>query len=218
MRLNDEVVVVLRGRTRRASVDLGEEIPEQDIDDIDAILLTDKDPNAGHLTLIAHKGRWLLSFDFRRNAARIAETISAAREFLSAAELALAKGYQRPFCDLLFAASELTAKAELLELPGRELLKSRRHSLIGARYNKWGKLGNTSPEYVSLLNRLTKLRESARYLQRDFNLSDEDAQNMLQTARDALQRVESSAPTRFPTSKIREAALERLQSSKDAQS
>jgi hypothetical protein len=39
---------------------------------------------------------------------------------------------------------------------------------ISSQYNLWGKMGNTDPRYVKLLNRLAKLRSPARYPDKGF--------------------------------------------------
>jgi hypothetical protein len=203
VRLNEEVKAILRGRATRP-IKKGELIGEDDITP-ETLILTSEDPNAGHITVLSYKEKWLISFDFRRNAARIEETVAAAREFIDGAAEALQGGRLRPFSELLFAAAELTAKGELIMLPDRKLLESGSHGYLSRRFNLWGKLGNTNPAYVSLLNRLQDLRPAARYLEGDFSLSVSTAEEMLATAREALTRLEAIAPKRYPVEKIREA-------------
>ena len=203
VRLNEEVMAVLHGRAKRGPIQQGEPLTEDDVD-LQMVLLTSMDPNAGHITILRHKISWVISFDFRRNASRIAGIIAAAREFLESAPRALEDGHLRAFCVLLFAAVELTAKGELIMLPDRSLLESRTHEYLSSRYNQWGKLGNTDPANVSLLNRLAELLPTARYLQGEFALSQAGAHRMLETARAGLRRLEVSAPTRYPMENIQQ--------------
>lgn len=72
VRLNDQVKAVAEVTAARA-IAKGEQVTEDDIAGYKDILLTDADPDAGHITIVAHKGGWVLAFDFRRNASRIAE-------------------------------------------------------------------------------------------------------------------------------------------------
>jgi hypothetical protein len=81
----------------------------------------------------------------------------------------------RAFVDTPFSATELMAKGTLLTLPDENILRSKKHGYIASQYNWWGKMGNTDPRYVKLLNRLWSLRGSARYLDKDFALSAVEA-------------------------------------------
>lgn len=137
VRLNEEVMAVIQGRAKRAPIQQGELVTEDDIEP-EAIQLTTEDPNAGHITLMRYKDHWLISFDFRRNAGRIADMIGAAKVFLEVAARAIEDGQLRAFCEMLFAAAELTAKGELIMLPDRSLLESRGHRYLNSRYNLMG--------------------------------------------------------------------------------
>ncbi len=146
------------------------------------------------------KGRWIISFDFRYNAARVASMVGAAREFLDVASSALKENRMRPFVDNLFSATELMAKGHLLLSPDEALLKSKKHTIVSARFNQERNLGNVEPRYVDLLNRLQDLRGSARYLDKDFTLTEEEAKNMIGTAEDMFETVRESVPERHQTS------------------
>src|SRR5215207_4746465 len=84
VRFNKEIKAVAQFSAARA-IEVGEDVTEADVDSIEDIMLTDEDPNAGHLTMMLFKGRWIIAFDFRYNAMRIAATVRAAREFLDSA-------------------------------------------------------------------------------------------------------------------------------------
>jgi len=196
VRLNEEVKAVFRAQLKRA-VQKGEVVWENDFDEIEDLELTDLDPNAAHLTIILRKGMWVLKFDFRYNAARIRETIETAREFLDCATFSLNKGNVRAFVENLFGAAELMAKGLLLMHPDRSILTGKSHKIIASKFNWWGKLGNTDPEYVKLLNHLSVLRRPARYLQKRLALKIEHAKVMLAVAEDMFQTLSGEAPKRI---------------------
>ena len=199
MRFNKEIKAVAQFREARV-VEVGDDVTEADVESIDDILLTDEDPNAGHLTMMLFKGRWIIAFDFRHNAMRIAETIRAAREFLDSATFALERHHTRSFADTLFSATELMAKGNLLMIPDENLLKSKKHTYISSKFNLSGKWGHTDPRYVDLLNRLSKIRGPARYVHQEFLLSTEEASDMLDTAEDMFEGLGNSAPERYKLS------------------
>jgi uncharacterized protein (UPF0332 family) len=198
IRLNKEIKAVARFRSTRA-IEAGEKITEADVESIEDIMLTDQDPNAGHLTMMLFTGRWKLAFDFRYNAARIAGAIDAAREFLDVASLALEQGHLRAFVDTLFSATELLAKGHLLTYPDEALLRSKRHTIVFSRFNQEGNLGNVEPRFVELLNRLQALRGSARYLDNDFSLSAEEAREMLSTGKYMFETLRETVPQHYKT-------------------
>jgi len=63
-----------------------------------------------------------------------------------------------------------------------------------------GKWGHTDQRYVNLLNRLSNLRGSARYLHRDFSLSTEEAGDMLDTAEVMFKTLQERTPERYKLS------------------
>jgi uncharacterized protein (UPF0332 family) len=196
VRLNEEIKAVFHARLKR-SVKKGEVVRENDFDEIEDLELTDLDPNAAHLTIILHKGFWVLKFDFRYNAARIRVTIAAAREFLDAATFCLDKGTLRALVENLFGATELMAKGLLLMNPDGTILAGKSHGIIATKFNWWGKLGNTDPQYVKLLNHFSALRRPARYLQDTLKLKIDGAKSMLVVAEDMFQALNGAAPKRI---------------------
>lgn len=199
VRLNEEVQIVLKVRfgPLPEAKQAGEMIVLDENTAIEDMELTDTDPNAGHVTMLAQGGRWHIKFDFRYNSERCRDTLQIAREFLDAAASALKKGNLSAFVDNLFSATELMAKAELLMLPDKAVLHCHSHGVISPRYNWWGKLGNTDHQYVKLLNRLSSLRKLARYgpMSR-LNLRPDEPASMLKTARKMMRRVSSFIPER----------------------
>lgn len=187
VRLNEEVKAIVKGSLPKRAKK-GEHVSLDELDTITEIELTPRDPNAGHLTIIAHKKSWLVRFDFRYNAARCIKHIDAARQFIDSSRLALERNLLRVVVDNLFSACELMAKASLL-MHDKTLLTSKKHRVVHARYNKWGSLGNTDARYTKLLNRLSSLRNAARYLEKDLQLSAAGAREMLDIAENMLEDV-----------------------------
>ncbi len=196
VRLNEEVKGVVWGRAKRA-IAKGERAKTADFAEITGFDLTSEDADAGHLTLIAANGGWFLAFDFRYNADRITKIFEVAGEFLEAARFCAERGNPRAFCDNLFSAVELTAKGTLLITPDSKLFESRKHQKIAVAYNRWGKLGNVDPRYVRLLNRLSNLRSSARYLNGSLSLAPTEIAEMMRDADEMLLGAIDRLPRRI---------------------
>jgi uncharacterized protein (UPF0332 family) len=185
VRLNDEVCANVIGNFAKPVSD-GDQISIDDLDTIVDMQLTNCDPNAGHVTLLVHKGTWVGRFDFRYNASRSRGHVEAAREFLYAALASLEKGHLRSVTDNLFSATELMAKGLLL-MHDEKMLSSRSHGIVHSHFNQWRHLGNTDPRYAALLNKLTSLRGASRYLDKEFQLTLEECRNMAEVAEDMFE-------------------------------
>jgi uncharacterized protein (UPF0332 family) len=200
VRLNEEVQGALRRRPNSDIPDSGTiNIAEFHtiVSEIEGFELTDKDPpNAGHITLIRHLRGFFIAFDLRYNAERIGEHILAAREYLDMATMALDKRIIRPFIANLHIATELSAKALLLTHPDKELLKSKKHNMTQGKYNLYAKQGNTEQRFAQLLNRLADLRNPARYPSGRFQIDENEAGEMLNTAEDMYKTLLAKAPSR----------------------
>jgi uncharacterized protein (UPF0332 family) len=194
VRLNEEVKATVTGNLPKKS-QKGEQIFINELDTIEQIELTNKDPNAGHLTMLNHRGSWLVRFDFRYNAARCLNHLEAAREFLNSAALAVERTQLRVVIDNLFSACELMAKALLL-MHDKRLMTSKNHRAVRNRYNQWGNLGNTDARYTKLLNELFSLRDSARYLDEELQLTVENARSMVVVAEGMFKDINASIPKR----------------------
>ena len=97
------------------------------------------------------------------------------------------------------------AKGLLIWMPDKSLLKGRSHGRLRARFNYERKMKNVDPRFAVLLNRLDELRRPARYLAREFSLSDEEMDEMLAVAEDMHVALEASRPRRAPaTSSVRD--------------
>jgi HEPN domain-containing protein len=198
VRLNEEVKAAALVEAKR-DIAKGEPLTAEDISSYKDIILTEDDPNAGHITIVPHQGHWALSFDFRRNAAHIGEHIERARQFLDTAIWARHEGMLGPFVDNLFSATELMAKGFLIWMPDEKLLRGRNHGALHARFNQERKMENVDPRFAKLLNDLAALRRPARYLARDFSLSNEKMDELLAVAEEMHAALEASRPVRAPS-------------------
>jgi uncharacterized protein (UPF0332 family) len=167
-----------------------------DVEGIESLELTSADANAAHFTMVFVKNEWFIAFDFRYNAARVAEAVATAREFLDAATESFKRSQMRAFVDNLFSAVELLAKATLLLTPEKGILEGKRHGAIAAPYNRWGHMGNVDKRYVTLLNQLSKLRVPARYPPGGFTLAPDGAERMLTTAEEMYTSTAAGVPPR----------------------
>lgn len=196
VRLNEEVRAALRRRTRR-EVEKDDVVLGDATVDVPELLLTAADPNAGHFTAVqTGDGGWLTSIDVRVNARRAADHGEAAREFLNAAGASLKGGNLRAFAENLFGASELMAKAYLLTVPGSNL--GRRHGSVAGPFNLERRAGRVHESFAALLNRLTDLRSSGRYLSGDFALDAAEAAQMMATGEAMYRALYDVVPKRFP--------------------
>jgi len=195
IRLNKEIKAVLVGDFSR-TVETGEQVTVDAFENIKEISLTESDPNAGHFTMMRHQGSWFVGFDFRYNAAVISDHLDAARQFLDSVSFSFPKGYLRVVAENLFSAVELMAKGLLL-MHDETLLTSKKHGAVSSRYNQWGNLGNTDEKYTQLLNKLSNIRSSSRYLQREFNLTDKEAENMIEIAENMYSDLKAQLPKKY---------------------
>jgi HEPN domain-containing protein len=198
VRLNGEVKAAARVEAKR-TIAKGEEVTADDIAAFIDILLTEDDPDAGHITIVLYQGSWVLAFDFRRNAAHIGAHVERAQEFLDTAAWARQEGKLGPFVDNLFSATELMAKGLLIWMPDESLLKGKSHGHLHQRFNHWGKMDKVDPRFPKLLNDLIALRRPARYLARDFSLTEDQMDEMLAVAKDMHAALEASRPLRAPS-------------------
>ncbi|MBV8924390.1 MAG: HEPN domain-containing protein [Bradyrhizobium sp.] len=162
VRFNDEVRGSLIAKLTKP-IEIGDEVLQSDVTQVDGFELDLADADAGHFTIYEwdHGQSWRIFFDFRRNRRGAAALVAAAEQFVAAAEFSLSQGHAGPFIDNLFSATELLAKARLITSAAESNLKS--HSAIHTKINMWGKRGNVDARFVELFNELSNLRRAARY-------------------------------------------------------
>jgi hypothetical protein len=201
VRLNDEVVMDLLAKLAVDPAKAGS-FSLADVTEIERITLTDRDPNAAHITLLrrgADPDLWLVAFDLRHNAARIEHTAAAANEFLQAARECLGRGHLRAFHENLFAAAELTARSTLLLGPDPGAVTATSHVYTDTRINMAAKEGRAPKPFVAAFNALSRKRTTARYRFEPFMLDPADVQRLLAVVREALEAVEAGMPRRIST-------------------
>ena len=154
----------------------GEPVYEHEVDDIQKITLTQDDtPNSGHVTLIRFREKWIMHFDFRYNKQKARERFDAGKEFYNVAKYCFDAKLLRPFVDILFSATELLVTTQLFVISEADYPSKAKHKNIQDRYNSFIKIGNPKAEYVEALNKLSGLRDDARYLRKPFQLDEEEA-------------------------------------------
>jgi hypothetical protein len=92
------------------------------------------------------------------------------------------------------------AKGMLIWQPDRSLLDSKTHHLIKVRFNLERKHDNVDPRFAELLNRLWKLRERARYLAGEVELTQAEMDEMLGAAEEMHEVLVATSPRRAPVS------------------
>lgn len=185
-------VELKQGRIKEA----GESVLLDDVERFDGIFLTDEDdPDCGHATYLRLGDRWHGHFDAIYNKGLAKRHLEVGNEFQRAAEAALQLKHFHAFVDTLFSAAELYAKANLLLLAGFGFRDKATHDGIKAHYNMQSHLGNVDASHSGILNRLSRLRNPARYLKGSLMLSDEDAASMLLLVTEMDQQARRFLPT-----------------------
>ncbi len=148
-----------------------EKLEDKIIEKIQYVELNEKEfENCGHITLIHYPNGRHLSFDFIRNQALVRKHLKTSNEFIETAIFALKKDYSSSFIDNAFSSMELLAKCRLLTEPVPDLSKKSSHKLIKSEFNKRYR-NNAQVEERLIFNKLSDLRNKARYLKGYFTLN-----------------------------------------------
>jgi HEPN domain len=196
IRLNDEVRGMVTAVATR-SIEKGELVTSADIASVAEVVRSEDDADVGHITMLQLTGSWAIAFDFRRNASHMERHAKRSAAFTKAAEHALADGDLPVFVETLFAAVELMAKGLLLWMPDAALLKSKTHGTVRAKFNRQRALGNVDPQFADLLNQLSELRASARYVRGALRLTPAEGAGMLDVSRAMLAALHAETPKIF---------------------
>lgn len=165
IRLNDECKIVVEIDGEEYKKVMNESNHSLDTKKIKKIRLDDsEDGNCGHICFFILGDSLLSTYDFRYNKKIVVEHLGRAKEFIDTAEFALEKELFGAFVDNLYSASELIAKADLLLAPDKEILTSKSHKSIISKTNRNKNLSNLDSDFAQLLNDLSQLRNSGRYL------------------------------------------------------
>jgi uncharacterized protein (UPF0332 family) len=187
MRLNEEVIAKLICKFKsgiRKQV-IGEPVFWKEIDDILDIKLSEHDnPDLAHITMVLFRKGWKIVFDLRNNKRKAKQLFDTAEEFLNSAKRALEDGSLRVFSDNLFSAAELFITSQLFVMTEYEYVRKPTHAWTQKKYNDFINIGNYKEEYKKILNKLSGLRNHARYHKQSFKLNLEDAKVMLEVVDD----------------------------------
>lgn len=167
----------------------GDPISLNQLDGIEAFELEDSERDYGHATLIELNKKWLITFNFIYNKKSAQEHLTAAKEFLHAAESSLKESYLRSAIDSLHSASELAAKAFLLGSPDKTIVEAKSHNVVHRKINMQRRLGNVNPEHIDTFNSLRNLRSSARYLQTELTIKKTQVDEMFGDIKEFIENV-----------------------------
>jgi hypothetical protein len=90
----------------------------------------------------------------------------------------------------------LLAKARLLLHPDERILSSRAHEHTRSAYNREVRFGNIDSRFAQLLNRLTDLRNPARYSLEPFSVAADEAEEMMAVSAEMFEATRAAAPPR----------------------
>lgn len=195
VRINEEVKAKAKVQYKPGiSKKKGDPVYENEIEDLCHVDLgPDDDPDCGHIFLYLKGTSMSLWFDFRRNRALALKHVERAKEFYQIADYSLKRGNLAPFVDNIFNAAELSAKAMLLVMYDYQpsLRVKATHTAIQMRYNRFANLGNVMPEYKKTFNKLSGLRDAARYLKSPLNITEKKSHEMLDIIKKMIEDAES---------------------------
>lgn len=184
IRLNNQIDVKVRVKANR-SIKKGELVFHEDISSVDEIIVGKLIKNSAYIILMLFNNEWIMKFDFRYYKETVKEYIEAAREFYESAKENLTKKRFRPFYEECWAVAELLSACNFL--------------LIGQKYNghyknienmkAWAELGNVKIEFSKVLEKLYKLRSSARYMKSE-DFKNENAIKIIDTLKDMFEFTE----------------------------
>lgn len=181
VRVNEdaEVKAMIRLAESR-SVEAGEPIFAEDIEEVTEVVLDRDQEDYGHVTVlkIPNLG-WHYTFDFRRNRSYYEPLIEAADQFIELAEYAKEHDLWRGFVENAFHASERMMKIDVIFMG----LPAEKHRQVQAGYHAWIQMGQGNPDLFSVFNSLKdKYRFSASYVdprgdvdEREFELRQREA-------------------------------------------
>jgi hypothetical protein len=181
IRLNEEVAAEI---VLKKGVDTSAEGFWPTTDQVEHLKLHEKDLlNCGHSTIVLFKNGFLISFDFHYNKQASQEHLRVAQEFLNISNHALEHNMVFAFIDNSFSAVELLAKVNLLLEANKDVLNKTTHKTIKSAYNL--RYRNAVTEFDQqkreVFNRLSDVRDKARYLNGSLNVSSDELKRLNDT-------------------------------------
>lgn len=188
VRINNEVKAIGKIKLKNnVKKNVGDPIYESEVEGLEnAKLMEDDFQDCGHATLIKFGDIWTITFDFSYNKDLSKKHLDTAIEFYELAEFAHKKNHWSAFIDNSFSAVELTAKAILLGMPDKDLLKKATHKGIHVKFNRFASLGNVKEEHKDVFNKLHRMRGIARYLKKDLALSETEADEIMEMVKEMI--------------------------------
>lgn len=179
VRLNDEAGLILTATCNR-DLTKGEDVRSGDIDDISITPLEIRS-NSGWMALaVLSDGRNIIAFDFRRNRERASKKIERAAEYLDEVDIAIGAARLAPAVDMLQAAYELaiqSLKGELWDVARGS------HKTKATWIARWARDGNAPLIHKGLMGKLMKLRQDARYAEKELTVTSEELLEMRNVVR-----------------------------------
>lgn len=192
IRLNEEVKATVK---IKKNVDITNENFWASRNEVKKVLFSDPENlDCGHATMIHFKDGYKLTFDFIYNKHTCNKYLSTAEEFLKSAQFALENNFISAFIDNSFSSMELLAKSKLLLETNKNINGKTNHKAIKAEFNKRYKndLNNIEINYKVVLNKLSLLRNDARYLEKPFTISEEDKKLIIDSMLDLHKKIKEN--------------------------
>lgn len=186
VRLNNQVQIIVRAKAKK-DIKKGELVVfNTDIDDVEDIQLKERPKNSGYIILLSFKDHWTIRFDFRYYMETAKEHIEVAKQYYESAKENLEKNRLRPFFEECWAVAELLSACNFLLL-GQKYKEN--HRKFNDKIRGWSDLGNIKKEFSETLEKLFKLRDSARYVKsKDFE--EEDTKKIMKILKEMFEFTE----------------------------
>ena len=172
----------------------GDKISLSDFSNLEVFDLHDDELDSGHFTIFWTGKAWVGSFDFRAGRAKCLALIEKALIFVAATRLSVTNHLAEPAVDSLFTACELLAKARLILLH-QPADRWKSHGRVASEINRFGQLGNVDIAFLEAFNRLSQIRNHAKYAT-GFNAEPPGSEEIELIAAMAVGLKESIGPKR----------------------
>lgn len=190
VRVNSEIKAIWDVKLKQGiSKKAGEPILDDELEGLGEINLTEEDGlDCGHTTLLRIGDRWIIAFDFRYDKALSKKHIETAEQFYESADFSFNRGNWSSYIDNLFSAAELSVKSILLSMmPDPKFRKKASHNSIRIKYNRFADLGNVEVNHRKTFNKLSGLRDNARYLKEEISISEDEARRYLNVVKNMIE-------------------------------
>lgn len=175
IRLNEEVKIKVKVKVNR-SIKKGEPVYAKDISGVAEIKNIDEENDFRYVILIKIGTQTYIAFNFEHDVSKSKKLLEIGTSFLTSARTEFEKGNVRQMVELLLIAAENLVKSRFYLLPDQKIRKIRTHKGTQHLINLYAKDGKIiKAEQKDVFNRLTALRDSARY-ELDFAFKKDEAE------------------------------------------